>query len=33
MLYGKRRRDGDEVAAPSRDDDDPADEAAPNPDF
>jgi diguanylate cyclase (GGDEF)-like protein len=33
MLYGKRRRDGDEVAAPSRDDDGPADEAAPNPDF
>ena len=33
MLYGKRRRDGADVAAPAEEDDEPADEAAPNSDF
>ena len=33
MLYGKHRRNGDELVAPSREDDQPADEPVQNPDF
>lgn len=33
MRYGRRRRDGDEATEPSREDEEPAEQAAPNADF